>query len=92
MRANRRAVVEVAAGVGLAILLTSVWDLVTIRILPRDGSSRPIVISLALSLVMQVLCVALLWMYRRRLAYGFLGYVGLELLFIVGALTVFHRS
>ena len=92
MRAGPRAMIEVAVGVALAFVLTSIWDLVAVRILPHDGTDKPIVISLALSFLVQAICVALLWQHRRRVAYGFLGYIGIEFLFILGGLTVFHRS
>ena len=91
-RVDRRAALEVAAGVALAFLVASLWDLVAVQIWGHRGTDRPLMISLALSLLIQAACAAVLWKFRRRMAYGFAGYIACEILFMFAALTVFHRS
>jgi hypothetical protein len=89
---TRQAVLEVVAGVALAFLLTTVLAVAAAQLWGHRGSDKPLVIALALSYVAQLACVFLLWKRQRHVAYGILGYFGFALLFMAGALTIFHRS
>jgi len=91
-RTKRRAVLEVAAGVVIAFVIASVWGLVAAQLWGHRGNNGPLTMSLALSWIAPALCLPLLWRTRPRVAYGFVGYIAFHFLFILGALTVFHRS
>ena len=91
-RVEPRAALEVGAGLVLAFALASLLAVITEYFWGHRGTDKPLMIALAGSLLFEAACTAVLWRVRRRLAYGFAVYLGLGLLYMLAALTVFHRS
>ena len=91
-RPPTRALLEVAAGMLLCLLLATIWDLAAVRLYGHRGTDKPLLISLGLSLVAQGACALLLWRRWHRIAIGFAIYIAGEAAWIALALTIFHRS
>jgi hypothetical protein len=87
-----RAVLQMLAGILLCFVLTSLWDIVVVKLYGHRGVDRPLEVAFALSMIIQIGCAAALWRHWRKIAIGFLIYIGVEMLWMPLAITIFHRS